>query len=61
MPVVNITMGRVEKDTKKKIIENVTKTLSETTDIPLKAFTVIIDEKDTDNIGLGGTQVSEMK
>ncbi|MCH4889235.1 4-oxalocrotonate tautomerase [Acidaminobacter sp. JC074] len=60
MPVVNITMSHADKAMKKKIISNVTKTLSETIQMPEKAFTVIIDEKDHDSIGLGGQTLSEL-
>ena len=45
---------------KKKIIQNVTKTMSETTQVPEKAFTIIIDEKEHDNIGIGGQALSEL-
>ena len=60
MPVVNITMGKADVATKKNIIENVTKTFSQTTSIPEDKVTVIIDEKDYENIGVGGNQVSEL-
>ena len=61
MPVVKIDMGQTTKKTKKELIEKVTEALSETTKVPKQAFTVIIREESTDNFGVGGVQLSEMK
>lgn len=61
MPVVKIDMAQATKETKKELIEKVTDVLSETTKIPKQAFTIIIREESTDNFGVGGIQLSEIK
>lgn len=60
MPVVNIQITPLSKETKKEIIEKATKILSEVTKIPTEAFTVIISEDSPDSIGVGGVQLTEM-
>lgn len=59
MPVVNIELAKLSKDKKREIIEKVTATLSEITNIPQQAFVVTIKENDPDNIGVGGVMLSE--
>ncbi|KZL92104.1 4-oxalocrotonate tautomerase DmpI [Clostridium magnum] len=61
MPVVKIGMSKLTKEKKKEVIEKVSETLSEITNVPKQAFVVLIDEYDTDNIGVGGVQLSERK
>lgn len=59
MPVVNISITKLSKDKKKEIIEKITETLSEITNVPKQAFVVSINENDPDNIGVGGVMLSE--
>jgi 4-oxalocrotonate tautomerase family enzyme len=61
MPVVKVGISKLTKEKKKEIIQKVSETLSEITNIPKQAFVVLIDEYDTDNIGVGGEQLSERK
>ncbi|MCU0641115.1 MAG: tautomerase family protein [Candidatus Margulisbacteria bacterium] len=57
MPVVKIGMwaGR-EKGTKKKLIENVTKTVCETLGCPAQAVIVILEDIPKENWGQDGKQ-----
>ncbi len=61
MPVIKVEISKQTKESKKEIIENLTKTMAEVTKIPAQAFTVLINEYDTDSIGVGGVQLSERK
>jgi 4-oxalocrotonate tautomerase len=61
MPVINVMLTHQTKEKKKEIIERLTKTMVEITNIPAQAFTVIIDEHDPENIGTGGIQLSERR
>lgn len=60
MPVVDIGITKISKAQKKEIIKRVTETLSEITNIPEQAFTVCINEKDAEDIGVGGVMLSEL-
>jgi 4-oxalocrotonate tautomerase len=59
MPVVKIDMypGR-DKETKKKLIETVTKAVSESIKCPAEAVTVVIDDIPKENWGMGGKQAN---
>ena len=61
MPIVKIEMGKATKELKKELIEKLTDTLSQTTNMPKQSFTIIINEESADNFGIGGVQLSEMK
>ena len=60
MPIVRIEMwaGR-DKDLKKKLIENVTKTVCETVGCPEHAVIVVIDDIPKENWGQNGKQASQ--
>ena len=59
MPVITVQLTHQSKEKKKEIIEGLTKTMVEVTNIPAQSFTVIIDEHDPDNIGVAGVPLSE--
>ncbi len=59
MPVITVQLAHQSKEKKKEIIERLTKTMVEVTNVPAQAFTVIIDEHDPENIGVGGVPLSE--
>ncbi|MCT8977838.1 2-hydroxymuconate tautomerase family protein [Clostridium sp. CX1] len=61
MPVVKVGISKLTKEKKKEVIERVSETLSDITNIPKQAFVVLIDEYDADNVGVGGVQLSEHK
>lgn len=59
MPVIKVEIAKTTKEKKTEIIEKLTITMSEITNIPAQAFTVYINEYDTDSIGVGGVPLSE--
>jgi 4-oxalocrotonate tautomerase len=61
MPVIKVEITHRTKEKKKEIIEKLTQTMSEITNIPAESFLVYIDEYDRDNIGVGGIPLSERK
>ncbi len=63
MPLVNIriTKGGVTAEQKQKLIEGATQLLVDVLDKNPKTTFVIIDEVDTDNWGVGGQSVTEIR
>jgi 4-oxalocrotonate tautomerase len=61
MPVIKVEMTYQSKEKKKEIIEKLTQTMVEITNIPAQAFVVYINEYDSDSIGTGGITLSERK
>lgn len=63
MPFVNIRITRegATPEQKKQLIEGVTDLLEDVLGKNRKTTFVIIDEVDTDNWGIGGEQVTELR
>jgi 4-oxalocrotonate tautomerase len=63
MPFVNIkiTNENVTKEKKEKLIAGVTRLLVEVLDKNPATTVVVIDEVDTDNWGIGGESVTEIR
>ena len=61
MPVINVEIGRIDQEQKRELIANLSATAAAITNIPLNAFTVVINELDDDNIGIGGKTIGELK
>jgi len=61
MPVIKVEISKQTKERKQEIIEKLTKAMVEITQMPSQAFTVLINEYDTDSIGVGGVQLSQRK
>lgn len=61
MPVINISMHKVNDQIKTDLIRRLTDTSVEVTGIPADKFTILIDEMDDCNIGLGGKTLKEIK
>ena len=59
MPVIQVELTHQSKEKKKEIIEKVTQTMVEVTNIPAQSFTVIINEHEPEDIGVGGVPLSE--
>lgn len=60
MPVVTIDgPANATKETKKAIIEKVSKIVADAYDMPIESITVLIHEGMADNVGVGGQQLSE--
>jgi 4-oxalocrotonate tautomerase len=62
MPIVKIDLyeGR-DRDTKRKLIQNVSKAVAESLEIPIEHVHVVLNDPSTDNWGLKGEQVSRIK
>jgi 4-oxalocrotonate tautomerase len=60
MPFIKIEAGKMNRETKEKLISGLTKTASEILGVPEEAFTVLIKENETDNWGLGGKMLTKI-
>ena len=61
MPYISIESGALTSEQKKELIERLTSTASEITNIPSQFFTVTIKELPDENFGIGGKSVDEIK
>ena len=60
MPFIKIEAGKMNRETKEKLISGVTKAASEILGISEEAFTVLIKENETDNWGVGGKMLTKV-
>ena len=61
MPYISIESGKLSAEQKRQLIERLTTTASEITDIPEQFFTVTIKELPDENFGIGGRSIGEIK
>ena len=61
MPVITIEAAKLSKDQKRELVASLTKSASSIMNTPEQAYVVIVKENDIDNIGVGGTLLSEKK
>ncbi|QEM67521.1 4-oxalocrotonate tautomerase [Geobacter sp. FeAm09] len=61
MPVITVDLHSIATEQKKALIKNLTKTAVEVTNIPAEKFTILINELDSTNIGIGGLTLAEIK
>jgi 4-oxalocrotonate tautomerase len=63
MPVIRVDIGRqgLTTEVKKQLIERLTDASVEVTRIPKHAYTVIINEYDDENIGVGGVTLDKVR
>lgn len=61
MPYISIESGKLSTVQKKQLIERLTATASEITNIPKQFFTVTIKELPDENFGIGGKSIDEIK
>lgn len=61
MPYISIESGALTSEQKKELIERLTVTASEITNIPAQFFTVTIKELPDENLGIGGKPIDEIK
>lgn len=60
MPYVSIRVaGELSRKQKSKIVEGVTKVISEVAEKPADSIIIFIDEEQRDNIGVGGKLLAE--
>ena len=61
MPYISIESGRLTAEHKRQLIERLTATASEITNIPAQFFMVTIKELPDENISIGGKSIDEIK
>lgn len=61
MPYISIESGLLTTEQKKQLIERLTTTASEITNIPEQFFQVTIKEIPDENFGIGGKSIDEIK
>ncbi len=61
MPIIRIDIAKIPREQKLSLIEKITEVSSEITKIPSAAFTVLINELEDDNIGVGGKPLAEVR
>ncbi len=61
MPVISLEIGKLSVEQKAELISELSRTAANITSIPLSAFTVVINELEDDNIGIGGKAIGELK
>lgn len=59
MPVITVDLAQLDKAKKAELVRELTAKASEVTSIPAEKFIVLINEFGRDNIGVGGTLLSE--
>ena len=57
MPYISIESGKLTVEQKKQLIERLTTTASEITNIPEQFFTISIKEIPDENFGIGGKSI----
>ena len=60
MPFIKVEAGKMNRETKEKLIKDLTKTASESLGIREEAFTILIKENETDNWGIGGKVLTKV-
>ena len=63
MPVLRIDIGKqsINAEQKKQLIEKLTAVAAEVTHIPVNAFSVIINEHEDANYGVGGVTLDKVR
>lgn len=62
MPVIIIKGPKnISKETKKELIERTSQVASECYNLPIESINIIIEEDESDNVGVGGKQLSEIR
>ncbi len=60
MPVITIDISTMTTEKKAELVQAVTVAASAATEIPQEKFIVLINEMPRENIGIGGTLLSEL-
>jgi len=62
MPIITLEGPKLKKEQKEAIIEDFTDVASKIiSDIPKEAFVVILKENSDENVGVGGTPLSQLR
>jgi 4-oxalocrotonate tautomerase len=57
---IKVEAGKMNKETKEKLISGLTRAASENLGIPEEAFTVLLKENEMDNWGVGGKLLTKV-
>ena len=61
MPTITIALDQTSEERKKQLVENLTKEAAEITGYPAEYFFVYVQEYPTENIGVGGKTLKELR
>lgn len=61
MPVINLEIGKLSAEQKTRLVEELSNVAAAITSIPLSAFTIVINELEDGNIGIGGKTIGQLK
>jgi 4-oxalocrotonate tautomerase len=61
MPAITIALDHTSKEKKKQLIEKLTRVAAEITEYPAEYFFVYVQEYPTENIGVGGKTLMELR
>ncbi|WP_027722897.1 tautomerase family protein [Maridesulfovibrio zosterae] len=61
MPVITYASGKMDEKTKLEMINKLSATASAISGIPIQSFTVILQEYEDTNIGIGGEYIGKIK
>ncbi len=59
MPVIYIDGPKLSKEQKTELVKGFTRVASDVIKLPESAFIVLINERDRDNVGVGGELLSD--
>lgn len=60
MPIVKVEAGKLNREQKKQLVDELTGSVSRILKIPEASVNVVLKENDPDNIGVGGKLLSEL-
>ena len=60
MPVIELSISKLEEDKKKELIKGLSEVASKATGIDISHFVVFINEYDAESIGTGGKPLKEV-
>lgn len=61
MPTITIALDRTSEEKKKHLVESLTRVAAEITGYPADYFFVYVQEYSTENIGVGGKILKELR
>lgn len=61
MPVITMDGPKLTREQKAELVKSFTRIASEVTKIPEKSFIVLIEERERDNVGVGGVLLSDIQ
>jgi 4-oxalocrotonate tautomerase len=61
MPTITIALDQTSEEKKKQLVENLTREAAEITGYPVDYFFVYVQEYPTENIGVGGKTLKEIR